>query len=90
MIWGIFLKGGINMAIKTTCKRCGKMFVSNDLTKICMDCKEVDRKSFYIVKEYLYGHSGATIGEVNRDTGVSVADIERMIEDGKISRMKKE
>lgn len=75
------------MAIETKCKRCGEIFSSNDLGKICPKCKKEEIEAFYIVKEYLYSHPKATVAEVHVNTGVSLGDIDKMIEEGRIERI---
>lgn len=77
------------MAIKTTCKKCGGVFMSSDLTKTCPECKQKEKDAYYIVKEYLYARHGATISEVHQNTGVGIKEIEEMIAQGKIDRLVK-
>ncbi|MCL6594388.1 MAG: hypothetical protein K6T31_10460 [Alicyclobacillus sp.] len=65
------------------CKRCNRLFnkVRRD---ICPVCVAEEDKAFEVVRAYLREHRDATIGEVAEQTGVDVALIIALIQDGRL------
>ncbi len=66
------------------CKRCGRIFRSENRRLICSVCvKELEEK-FDEVKEYIYANSAATIVEVASETNVSVEQIKNWIREERL------
>lgn len=66
------------------CRMCKKMFQYITGPEICPRCKQEEEKLFQQVKEYLRKNPGATLVEVNKETGVSAALIEKFLKQGRL------
>lgn len=53
------------------CKKCGRMFGSQNGELYCSKCRVDDDADFKKVREYLYDNPGASVQEVAEGTGVS-------------------
>lgn len=66
------------------CKRCGRIFRSDNRRVICPICvKELEEK-FDEVKEYIYANPASTIVEVASETNVSVEQIKNWIREERL------
>lgn len=72
------------MAELKNCKKCGRVFQYNGITKICERCRRKEDERFKIVREYIYDYPGATLVEVSEETGVEEDVILRYIRAGKL------
>lgn len=71
------------MEIKV-CRNCKKMFQYITGPELCPKCKQIEEDMFQVVKEYLRDNPGANLYEINRDTGVSAALVEKFIRQGRL------
>lgn len=66
------------------CKRCGRIFRSENRRLICTICVKELEESFDKVKEYVYENPAATIVEVASDTEVSIEQIKNWIREERL------
>ena len=66
------------------CKMCKKMFQYITGPEICPRCKQQEEEWFQQVKEYLRENPGATLVQVNKETGVSASLIEKFLRQGRL------
>ena len=64
------------------CSSCGKVFVSMNGARICMDCREKEEKWEREIVEFVRDHPKSTIAEIVEATGVQEPVIRRMIREG--------
>jgi len=69
----------------TKCKRCRKWFKNYGYNPIlCPSCMSLDSSDFDKVRLYLYENATATATELSENTGVSVAQIEGYLKNGRL------
>ncbi len=66
------------------CRNCKKLFQDITGAQICSKCKQAEEEMFQKVKDYLRDHPGANMYEVNQETGVSSALIEKFLRQGRL------
>lgn len=66
------------------CRRCGRIFRSENRMIICPICVKELEESFDIVKEYVYENPTATIVEVAKDTEVSMEQIKKWVREERL------
>ncbi len=66
------------------CRRCGRPFLYAGLP-LCPDCQEEEERVFQILKDYLYDHPEAQLGQIVRETGVPYEVIVRFLRDGRLT-----
>ena len=65
------------------CSSCGKVFVSINNSRICMDCREKEEQWEKEIMVYVRDHPDSRIGEIVKATGVQEPIIRRMIREGR-------
>ena len=65
------------------CSSCGKVFVSINNSRICMDCREKEEQWEKSIVDYVRDHPKSKIGEIVEATGVQEPVIRRMIREGR-------
>lgn len=65
------------------CKRCGKLIPKVGIG-LCTDCVRAEQDEYRKVRDYVHKHPEATVMEVSRETGVSVARIYELVRQGKL------
>ena len=65
------------------CSSCGKVFVSINGARICMDCREKEERWEKAIVEYVRDHPKCQIGEIVEATGVQEPVVRRMIREGR-------
>ena len=65
------------------CSSCGKVFVSINNARICMDCREKEEQWERTIVEFVRDHPKSTIAEIVGATGVQEPVIRRMIREGR-------
>jgi len=68
----------------TNCPRCGKLFVKGT-HDLCPNCLKDIEAEYQLCADYLRENRGATIYELSEATGVSIRQIKRFIQEGRIS-----
>ncbi|PWI57477.1 hypothetical protein BM613_08365 [Sulfoacidibacillus thermotolerans] len=68
------------------CRKCGGLFSSSD-PHLCPLCLE---EAQHTVKQYLEVHRGANVLSLVRDTGLSLAVVNRILANGSIYAMPKQ
>ncbi len=71
------------MAVRN-CSRCGRMYQSEGLSKLCARCMDTDEEDFKIVREYVYDNPSCTISAAAEDTGISEEKILKFLRQGKL------
>lgn len=66
-----------------TCNACGKLFPRTSV-RLCAQCSIVEENRFELVRGYLIDNDGAPLGEVARETGVSMGDVRRFADGGRL------
>ncbi|WHH57111.1 hypothetical protein [Petroclostridium sp. X23] len=66
------------------CRRCGKIFQTNGILKMCPSCKEQDEHQFDRIREYLSLHPRANMYEVAYDLDISVSEIRRYLKEHRL------
>ena len=65
------------------CSSCGKVFVSINNSRICMDCRAKEEQWEKSIVDYVRDHPKSKIGEIVEATGVQEPVIRRMIREGR-------
>mgnify|MGYP000971625540 CR=1 FL=1 len=65
------------------CSSCGKVFVSINNSRICVDCREKEEQWEKQIVEYVRDHPKSQIPEIVEATGVQEQVIRRMIREGR-------
>lgn len=65
------------------CSSCGKVFVSINNARICMDCRAKEEQWERTIVEFVRDHPKSTIAEIVEATGVQEPVIRRMIREGR-------
>ena len=65
------------------CSSCGKVFVSINNARICMDCRAKEEQWEKSIVDYVRDHPKSKIGEIVEATGVQEPVIRRMIREGR-------
>ena len=65
------------------CSSCGKVFVSINNARICMDCRAKEEEWEKAIVEFVRDHPKSQIGEIVEATGVQEPVIRRMIREGR-------
>lgn len=65
------------------CSSCGKVFVSINNSRICMDCRAKEEQWEKSIIDYVRDHPNSKIGEIVEATGVQEPVIRRMIREGR-------
>ena len=65
------------------CSSCGKVFVSINNARICMDCRAKEEQWERSIVEFVRDHPKSTIAEIVEATGVQEPVIRRMIREGR-------
>ena len=65
------------------CSSCGKVFVSINGSRICVDCREKEERWEKAIVEYVRDHPKCQIGEIVEATGVQEPVVRRMIREGR-------
>ena len=65
------------------CSSCGKVFVSMNNARICMDCRAKEEQWERSIVEFVRDHPKSTIAEIVEATGVQEPVIRRMIREGR-------
>lgn len=66
-----------------TCSACGKLF-PRIVVRLCGQCVGMEENRFRLVREYLLENDGAPLAEIARETGVSLGDVRRFSEGGRL------
>jgi len=66
------------------CHGCKKIFQYITGPIMCPRCKQLEEEMFLKVKDYLRENPGANVYEVNQETGVSAALIEKFLKQGRL------
>src|SRR5690606_18470810 len=66
-----------------TCNACGKLFPRVRM-RLCSACAMVEDNRFQLVRAYLDENDGATVPQIARETGVSVANVRAFQERGQL------
>ncbi len=64
------------------CKKCGRLH--NGTGKICSECLKKEEEKFNLVKSYLKEYPDSSLIKVSDETGVTVAEIERFLREGRL------
>ena len=67
------------------CRECGIIFKANRKLVYCDNHKDIDMKQFSVVAEYVKAHPLCNSIDVARDTGISVSELIRYIDEGKLT-----
>ncbi len=65
------------------CRRCGRPFLYAGIP-FCPDCQDEDERLFQTLKDYLYDHPQASLGEIVRETGIAYETIVRFLREGRL------
>ena len=65
------------------CSSCGKVFVSINNSRICVDCRAKEEQWEKSIIDYVRDHPNSKIGEIVEATGVQEPVIRRMIREGR-------
>ena len=65
------------------CSSCGKVFISINNARICVDCREKEEQWEKQIVEYVRDHPKSQIPEIVEATGVQEPVIRRMIREGR-------
>ena len=65
------------------CSSCGKVFVSINNARICMDCRAKEEEWEKAIVEFVRDHPKSQIGEIVEATVVQEPVIRRMIREGR-------
>ena len=65
------------------CSSCGKVFVSINNSRICMDCREKEEQWEKQIIEFVRDHPKSRIPEIVEATGVQEPVVRRMIREGR-------
>lgn len=65
------------------CRRCGRPYLYTGLP-LCPNCQAEDEKFFDAVKDYLFTHPTASLGQIIHDTGVPYEVIVRFLREGRL------
>lgn len=52
--------------------------------RLCTQCALVEENRFQLVRDYLLDNDGAPLAEIARETGVSMSDVRRFSEGGRL------
>lgn len=66
-----------------TCNACGKLFPRVSL-QLCQACSRIEEHRFDLVRSYLRDHDGASLAQIARDTGLSLADVRHLSGGGRL------
>lgn len=66
------------------CKKCGRMFSSENGQLFCSKCRTNDEEDFKIVREYIYDHPDSTVHDVHEATEVSEEKILKFLRQGRL------
>jgi hypothetical protein len=66
-----------------TCNACGKLFPRVTM-RLCTHCALVEEHRFELVRDYLIENDGAPLGEIARETGVSMSDVRSFTDGGRL------
>jgi len=66
------------------CKRCGQVFLYNEVRNICPECVEKEEQDFEAVKKYLWDYPNSSLVEVSEATGVKEEQILKYLREGRI------
>jgi hypothetical protein len=66
-----------------TCNECGKLF-PRTAVRLCTQCVLVEENRFRLVRDYLIDNDGAPLGEISRETGISMSDVRRFTDGGRL------
>ncbi|WP_110953423.1 flagellar protein [Anaerosinus massiliensis] len=66
-----------------SCPECGKVFIK-DSGRICPECMKKEEEYERLIAEYVRTHRRCTVEEIHEVTGIKIAVIYRMIENGRI------
>lgn len=64
------------------CKTCGRIF--QGFGNRCPDCIEEEERQFNLVRDYIWGHTGASIHEVVENTEVDPKVVLRFLKEGRL------
>ena len=65
------------------CSSCGKVFVSINNSRICVDCREKEERWEKEIVEFVRDHPKSRIPEIVEATGVQEPVVRRMIREGR-------
>lgn len=65
------------------CSSCGKVFISINNSRICVDCREKEEQWEKVIVEYVRDHPKCQITEIVEATGVQEPVVRRMIREGR-------
>lgn len=66
-----------------TCNACGKLFPRIG-PRLCSGCVVDEHNRYELVRQYVIEHELSSIFELARETGISVADVRRYVERGRL------
>lgn len=66
------------------CKKCNRLFSSEDGSTLCSRCNDSIDNTFNRVREYIYDNPTSSVKDVSAGTGVSTDAILKWIREGKI------
>ncbi|SHH20011.1 flagellar protein [Tepidibacter thalassicus] len=72
------------------CKKCGRMFGSENGQIYCSKCRGNEDEDFKKVRDYLYDNPGASVKEVSEETGVKEQTIIRFLKQERIEILEDE
>ena len=66
------------------CKKCGRIFSSENGQIYCSRCRNSDEEDFKVVREYIYDNPDSNVMEVSEATGVDEEKILKFLRQGKL------
>lgn len=67
------------------CKKCSRMFSSNNGQLFCSKCRINDEEDFRIVREYIYDNLDSTVVDVHEGTEVAEEVILKFLRQGRLT-----
>ncbi|MGN0506699.1 MAG: hypothetical protein ACI4FZ_09065 [Lachnospiraceae bacterium] len=68
----------------STCKFCGKHFLSRIKTSTCEECKPIDDELFSKIEEYLMRYPNSNAIQISEGLGIAAAEVLRYIDEGRL------
>lgn len=81
-----FGSGKVDLHVPAKCSKCGAKVIYSGVGEYqCESCKNIEYDDYGLVRSYLEIHQGATIKDVEADTGVSKEAIRRLLDEDRIA-----
>ncbi len=77
------------MAELKQCKECNGTFLYTTNDNLCLTCSQKNELEFAKIKEYLKSHPKSSIGTVATILDISVANIQKFIDQGRLEMVDK-